>query len=235
MIPLHDDNPTRSFPLITWLIVAVNVLVYILQILSPRGPHPGLVEYAMVPLEVVTGRQVPPYAPVHPPWLTIFTSMFMHGGLLHIGSNMLYLAIFGNNVEDRLGHFRFLIFYLACGFLAAVAHILSAPFSPVPTLGASGAVAGVLGAYFLLYPHAHVTCLVFLFFFVTTIQLPAVIVLGFWIIGQILSASSGAGMQVGGGIAYWAHIGGFFAGMLLISVMAPSRAPARRRYGRRYW
>ncbi len=235
MIPLHDDNPTRSFPLVTWLIVAINVVVYILQILSPRGPHPGLVEYAMIPLEVVTGRQVPPYAPVHPPWLTIFTSMFMHGGLLHIGSNMLYLAIFGNNVEDRLGHFRFLIFYLACGFLAAVAHILSAPFSPVPTLGASGAVAGVLGAYFLLYPHAHVTCLVFLFFFVTTIQLPAVIVLGFWIIGQILSASSGAGMQVGGGIAYWAHIGGFFAGMLLISVMAPSRASARRRYDRRYW
>lgn len=189
----------------------------------------------MVPLEVVTGRQVPPYAPVHPAWLTIFTSMFMHGGLLHIGSNMLYLAIFGNNVEDRLGHFRFFIFYMACGFLAAVAHILSAPFSPVPTLGASGAVAGVLGAYFLLYPHARVTCLVFLFFFVTTIQLPAVIVLGFWIIGQILSASSGAGMQVGGGIAYWAHIGGFFAGMLLISAMAPSRAQARRRYDRRYW
>ncbi len=234
MIPLHDDNPTRTTPVVTWLIVAVNVAVYILQVLSARGPHPGLVEYAMVPAEIVTGRQVPPFAPVQPAWLTVFTSMFMHGGFLHIGSNMLYLAIFGNNVEDRLGHFRFLLFYLACGFLAALTHILSEPFSRIPTLGASGAVAGVLGAYFLLYPHARVTCLVFFVFFITTIQLPAVIVLGFWIIGQILSAGQGAGMQVGGGIAYWAHIGGFFAGMLLISVMAPGRSAPRGRYSRRY-
>jgi len=235
LIPLHDDNPTRTFPFVTWLLVAANVAAYILQVLNSRGPHPGLVEYAMIPLEVVTGRQVPPFAPVHPAWLTIFTSMFMHGGLLHIGSNMLYLAIFGNNVEDRLGHFRFLVFYLGSGFLAAVAHILSGPFSTVPTLGASGAVAGVLGAYFLLYPHARVTCLVFLFFFITTVELPAVIVLGFWIIGQILSASAGAGMQVGGGIAYWAHIGGFFAGMLLISMMGSRTAPPRRRYYRPRW
>jgi len=178
VIPLKDNNPTRSVPFVTWFLVGANVFVYALQVISARAGQPGLVQYAMIPLEVVTGRQVGPFSPVQPAWMTIFTSMFMHGGLLHIGSNMLYLAIFGNNVEDRLGHARFLFFYLACGFLAAMAHVLSAPYSTVPTLGASGAVAGVLGAYFLLYPHAQVTCLIFIVFFITTVELPAVIVLG---------------------------------------------------------
>lgn len=231
MIPLRDNNPTRSVPYVTWVLVGANVFVYVLQILSSRAGQPGLVQYAMIPLEVVTGRQVGPFAPVQPAWMTVFTSMFMHGGLLHIGSNMLYLAIFGNKVEDRLGHARFLFFYLACGFLAAMAHVLSAPYSTVPTLGASGAVAGVLGAYFLLYPHAQVTCLIFIVFFITTVELPAVIVLGFWIAGQIMSASQGAGMQVGGGIAYWAHIGGFFAGMLMLTLLG---GQTRRRYRARF-
>lgn len=229
MIPLRDENPTRITPVVTWTLVAANVAVFVLQLLNSTGKSLGLMAYAMVPLEITRGVQVRPFAPVEPAWITIFTSMFMHGGLLHIGSNMLYLLVFGNNIEDRMGHARFLAFYLVCGVVAAFAQIASNPASPIPTLGASGAVAGVLGAYLLLYPGASVICLVMLGFYWTTTAIPAVVVLGFWIVGQLLSASLGSGGQVGGGIAYWAHIGGFFAGLLLMVLLGGRSSPPRRR------
>ncbi len=219
MIPLRDNNPTRAAPVVTWLLVAANAVVFALQLSHASGSHLGLMKYAMIPREITSGAQVGAFPHVHPAWITIFTSMFMHGGLLHIGSNMVYLIIFGNNIEDRLGHFKYLFFYLACGVAAGLAHTLSAPDSMVPTLGASGAVAGVLGAYMVLYPGASVICLVWLGFFITTVEIPALIVLGFWIGGQILSARMGSGTQLGGGIAYWAHIGGFFTGIILLFIL----------------
>jgi len=218
MIPLRDKNPTSSVPFVTWLLVAANVAVFALQASASDGRTTGLLAYAMVPVSVVTGRPVPGLPPVAP-WLTILTSMFMHGGLLHLGSNMLYLVIFGNNIEDRLGHMRFLFFYVACGVIAAAAQIASSPLSHVPTLGASGAVAGTLGAYLMLYPGAAIVCLVPIPFWFLMVDVPALIVIGFWIAGQFLSATMHSGSQVGGGIAYWAHIGGFFAGIILLTVL----------------
>lgn len=210
--------------------MAINVVVFLMQ-LADSGPRTmGLLAYAMIPRELVTGQQVPPHPAVDPAWITIFTSMFMHGGLLHIGSNMLYLIVFGNNIEDRLGHFRYLLFYLASGIAAALAHIASDPASTIPTLGASGAVAGVLGAYLVAYPHARIVNLVFLFYILTTVELPAIVVLGFWIVTQLLSANIGGGSQVGGGVAYWAHIGGFAAGIVLLFLLGGMAQSKRRRY-----
>jgi membrane associated rhomboid family serine protease len=151
------------------------------------------------------------------PVVTIFTSMFMHGGLFHIAGNMLYLWIFGNNVEDTLGHGRYLIFYLACGVAAAMAQTAVGPGSPIPMVGASGAVSGVLGAYLLLFPHAHVTTLIILGFFFRLVQIPAVIVLGFWIVLQVLNGLGSFGAS--GGVAFFAHIGGFVAGLGLLFVL----------------
>lgn len=234
MIPLKDHNPTRIVPFVTWTLVFLNVFVFFLQFMGRfRLPDGlvllGLMEYSLVPREVITGQNLPPFDTISPAWLTMFTSMFLHGSWLHLGSNMLYLIVFGNNIEDRLGHFRFLLFYIASGFLAALAHIISGPLSPVPTVGASGAVAGILGAYILLYPHARITCLVFLGIFITTFEVPAVIVLGIWILGQLGSGFLNMGSQVGGGVAYWAHIGGFFAGILLLRMLDTRRNRLRGR------
>jgi membrane associated rhomboid family serine protease len=161
-------------------------------------------------------------------WLTIFSSMFMHASLLHIGGNMLYLWIFGNNIEDALGKFRFLAFYLFCGLAAAAAQIMTAPNSMIPTLGASGAIAGVLGAYLILYPHARVLTIVPIFIaFLAEIR--AVWVLGFWIALQVFQGLAGLGMQRGGGVAYFAHIGGFFTGMILILILGGQRLVARQK------
>jgi len=229
MIPLRDENPTHITPVVTWALVAANVVVFVLQLLGSNGQNLGLMAYAMVPFEITRGLQVRPFPPVEPAWITVFTSMFMHGGLMHIGFNMLYLLVFGNNIEDRLGHGRFLLFYLGCGVAASLAQVASAPASVVPMLGASGAVAGVLGAYLVLYPRASVICLLTLGFFWTTTAVPAVLVLGFWIVGQLFSASLGSGGQVGGGIAYWAHIGGFFCGLVLMVMLGGLQSSPRRR------
>ena len=217
MIPLKDDNPTYSTPVVTYVFVAINIIVF-LYWAAMGGPKGLVMGFAMVPREVVTGQDI--INPSHgyfpgpsPIWLTIFTSMFMHGGILHIAGNLLYLWIFGNNVEDALGHFKFAIFYLLCGTAAALAHIVSSPGSIVPTVGASGAIAGVLGAYLILYPDARILTLIFLGIFVTTVSIPAVIMLGYWFLIQLISA--GAFPTAGGGVAYWAHIGGFVFGVIL--------------------
>lgn len=167
-------------------------------------------------------------------WLTIFTSMFLHGNWLHIGSNMLYLWIFGHNVEDTLGKGRFLLFYFICGLAAALAQILSNPYSTVPMVGASGAVAGIMGAYILLFPGARVLTLIPIFIFFTTVELPAFIIIGYWALIQFLNASllQGGGMLRGGGVAYYAHIGGFIAGIVLILIFGGTPVGGKVRYRR---
>jgi membrane associated rhomboid family serine protease len=157
------------------------------------------------------------------PVLTIFTSMFMHGGWFHVGGNMLYLGIFGNNIEDTLGHVRYLIFYLASGVAAALAQVAMGPSSDVPMVGASGAVSGVLGAYLLLFPHAYVTTLIILGFFFRVVKIPALVVLGFWIVLQVLNGLGSFGAR--GGVAFFAHIGGFVAGIGLLFLLRPRARP----------
>ncbi|MCX8053202.1 MAG: rhomboid family intramembrane serine protease [Armatimonadetes bacterium] len=247
MIPLADENPSGKKPYVVYALIAVNVFLYAIDYLGTqvyRGiPISGLWNYSMVPAAVITNTPVPvqirygpylvtiPHAGLDPQWLTIFTSMFMHGSFLHIASNMLYLWIFGNNIEDALGHIRFLLFYLACGVFAALAHIFSNPASQVPTVGASGAIAGVLGAYFYLYPANRVTTLVILGFFWDYIEIPAVIVLGIWFLTQLLNLGGSGGMTHGGGVAYWAHVGGFVAGVVIILILG---GRALRRPPRQY-
>jgi len=230
MIPLRDENPTYTTPVVTYALIAANILVFLywLALGGSRGPVMGL---AMVPREITTGEDILANSP-HPLWITIFTSMFMHGGVLHIAGNMLYLWIFGNNIEDTLGHFRFLVFYLLCGVGAALTHIASAPLSTVPTVGASGAIAGVLGAYLVLYPDARIITLIFLGFFITTAAIPAVILLGYWFLIQLLSAQLQPPAL--GGVAYWAHVGGFVTGIILIFMFGGRRLVRRRRSWRYY-
>lgn len=248
MIPIRDNNPTRRFPYVVVALIAINILVFIGQELSRDPRYMGL---AMIPINVTEGKVVAqpeidtgklvrtPWGiqplryktpALSPPWLTIFTAMFLHGGLVHIAGNMLYLWIFGNNIEERLGHLGFLVFYIVCGVAAAYAHILSDPLSKLPTVGASGAVAGVLGAYFLLFPGAKVDTLLVGLFWVM-VRIPAVIVLGMWFLIQIWSASVVATVGSHGGVAWWAHIGGFVTGMVLVFIFSAIFGPKRR--GRR--
>lgn len=214
MIPFKDDNPTRHFPIMTISLIVANITIYILQMMSPSDPGKVALAYGAIPHFLLTFKTV---QPIHP-FLTVFSSMFMHGGLLHLGTNMLYLWIFGNNIEDRLGYVKFILFYLLCGFAAAYAHALFNPVSVMPMIGASGAVAGILGAYVLLFPHARVYTLVFLIFFVQVVRLPAVFVIGFWILIQVINGVISNGTATQGGIAWFAHIGGFVFGILMIKL-----------------
>lgn len=217
MIPLHDDNPTRIKPVLTVLLIAANVLVFFYQLsLGPRQEQALVYQYGAIPAVVVGTRHLPAQLVAIPPVVSLFTSMFLHGGFLHIIGNMLYLWIFGNNIEEAMGRARFLVFYLVCGVLAALAHIFSNPSSVIPTIGASGAISGVLGAYLLLYPRARVLTLIPLGFFTRLIYIPAGIVLGFWFILQLISGSLGS--PEGGGVAWFAHVGGFVAGMALVGL-----------------
>lgn len=220
MIPLKDDNPARTFPVVTIGLLALNVLAFIYESRLPEPAQTALIlQMGLIPAEITTGR---PLGPEFPMLLTLFTSMFLHGGLLHLGGNMLYLYIFGKNVEDATGHFSFLIFYLLCGLLAAATQVWAAPASTVPMIGASGAIAGVLGAYMLLFPRARVLTIVPIFIFVRLMYLPAVLVLGLWFVYQILLSGSALDGS-SGGVAFFAHIGGFVAGMALIWFFRKSR------------
>ena len=212
MIPLRDDNPTRTTPFVTVALLLANIVVFIYEVLLPPEAGQALIyQMGLIPAEITTGASFHPEFPLP---LTVFTSMFLHGGWFHLGSNMLFLWIFGNNIEDASGHFRFLVFYLLCGIAAAGTQVIATPASEIPMVGASGAIAGVLGAYMLLYPHARVLTLVPIFIFIRIMYLPAVVVLGLWFVLQILlSSSSRSGA---GGVAFFAHIGGFVAGMILI-------------------
>jgi len=231
VIPLRDDLRSRTIPFVTVILVSLNVAVFFYQLSLQMAPEPGaqraaeefIREFGVTPCRLAGYCRAPEDAP-HPV-VTIFTSMFLHGGLLHLGGNMLYLWIFGNNVEDTLGHARFAVLYLVSGAVAAVVQTLVNPPSGIPMVGASGAVSGVLGAYLLLFPYATILTLVVFGFFWRFIHLPAVVVLGLWIVFQLFSgylSLAAAGTAGGvGGVAFFAHIGGFFVGMALLFVLRP--------------
>ncbi len=219
MIPFKDDNPTSIFPFVTIALIVINTLVLFMQITSPLGAQRIALSYGAIPYLLLTFKAS---QPIHP-LLTVITSMFMHGGFIHLGSNMLFLWIFGNNIEDRLGHIRFILFYLLCGLIAVYSHALADPSSRMPMIGASGAVSGILGAYLLLFPHAKVHTLVFFGFFVDVIKLPAKFVIGFWIVIQFINGMVSKGLTGNGGVAWFAHIGGFLAGLLLIKIFHAGR------------
>jgi rhomboid family protein len=219
VIPFKDDNPTRTFPFATVIIIVLNVAVFIIQSVSPENGDQIAYSYGAIPYAITHFKSTQPIPPV----FTIFTSMFMHGGLLHIGGNMLYFWIFGNNIEDVLGHVRFVFFYLFCGVVAAYSYALTAPASTVPMIGASGAISGILGAYLLLFPRARVHTIVFFGIFIQVLQVPALIVIGFWAIIQLVSGLFSEGMRTQGGIAWFAHVGGFLVGLLTIKLWLPRR------------
>jgi membrane associated rhomboid family serine protease len=229
MIPLKDTVQARSFPIVNWILIAANILAFLFELSFGPDIERFVTAVGLIPARLLA---LPSLGQV----LTIFTSMFLHGGWLHLISNLLALYIFGDNVEDRVGHGRYLVFYLLCGVIAALTHIAFNASSPVPTIGASGAISGVLGAYFILYPRARVTTLIPLFILPWFVEIPAVFYLGFWFLSQLfngaLSVVSGA--QMYGGVAFWAHIGGFLAGLLLINLFQQRRY-LRRVYVDEYW
>ncbi|MEX0618529.1 MAG: rhomboid family intramembrane serine protease [Pseudohongiellaceae bacterium] len=236
MFPIRDDNPTFSKPIATIFLIAVNVFAWVfLQGLGAVEPMAmSVCRFGLIPGDLLgtlpdgTLVQVGPGLGCRldggPAWHTLVTSMFMHGGWLHLIGNMWFLWIFGDNVEDTMGHVRFVVFYVLCGLAAAALQLVAGGDPAIPMVGASGAIGGVMGAYVLLYPRVHVYLLIFLGFFVTTVAVPAVFMLGYWFVVQLVGGVSASG--VGGGVAFWAHIGGFVAGALLILVF---RNPAMLR------
>ena len=209
MIPLKDDNPTSGKPIVTYFIIGFCVLIFLLQ-LSSQSYKTGelFYSYGLIPSVLMSNNQLPMDLYVIPAWLTIFTSMFMHGGFMHLIGNMLYMWIFADNIEDGLGTFKFLVFYLLAGVGAAMTQVMIDVNSQVPMVGASGAIGGVLGAYLINHPNAKVLVLIPFGFFSQLIKIKAIYVLGFWFILQFISS--------GGGVAYAAHIGGFISGVILI-------------------
>jgi membrane associated rhomboid family serine protease len=243
VFPLKDDIPTRRFPILTVAIIVACAVVYFVfeqgfWSLGETG-NERVIEYGAIPYEITNpGEECAPdasqtqivcegqpgvtgSAPDQPPWwVTIFSSMFMHGSLLHLGGNMLFLWIFGNNIEDSMSRWRFVVFYLLGGIAALLAQVLIDTNSTVPTVGASGAIAAVLGGYAILYPHARVITLIFIIIIFTIVELPALIVLGLWFVLQLLPAFTQPVVDSGGGVAYFAHIGGFIFGLVLIKAFA---------------
>jgi membrane associated rhomboid family serine protease len=202
MIPLRDVIPSRTTPVVTIIIIALNALVFFYEVSLGRRAEEFLDAFGLVPAQFSL--------------VTLFTSMFLHGGFLHFGGNMLFLWIFGDNVEDRMGHGRFIVFYLLCGVAAALAQTFMNPNSLVPMVGASGAIAGVMGAYFVLYPHSKIVTLIPIFFFIQIVEIPAIFFLGIWFLMQFLSSIVSVatiGGQDVGGTAFWAHVAGFITGL----------------------
>lgn len=210
MIPLKDHNPRSTPPVVTVVIILANVVAFYSEI--RYGFDPVITRFGAVPSDILHGLRLE----------TLFTSMFLHGGFMHIAGNMLYLWIFGDNIEHYLGHSRFLVFYLLCGLLATLGHILLGCTSHVPLVGASGAISGVLGAYLVKYPKAKVVVLIPIIWFLTVRTIPAFFVLGFWFLLQLLYGLGSLDTQ-GGGVAFWAHVGGFVAGMALVLVFPTRR------------
>ena len=227
MFPIRDDNPSFLTPYATYVIIALNALAWV--VLQGFGMEPTLsgsvCRLGLIPGELLQTAPAGVRVPIGPnavcvlsdsaSWLTPITSMFLHGGWFHIIGNMWFLWIFGNNVEDAMGHVRFVVFYLLCGLAAAAAQTVADPASVIPMVGASGAIGGVMGAYIVLYPRVHVHMLVVLGFYVTTFAVPAVFMLGYWFLMQVLSGAISLGAE-GGGVAFWAHVGGFVAGAVLV-------------------
>jgi membrane associated rhomboid family serine protease len=222
MIPLKDDNPAHCFPLVNLGLILINLVVFIYPIFYQKpAPEDMVLTLGFIPFELSHWTDLPP-ANLVPLPLTMISSMFVHAGLLHIFGNMIFLWVFGDNIEDRLGHLRYLAFYLACGVTAALVHGVLFADSRVPTVGASGAVSGVLAAYLILFPRARVTTLFIFVIFIRTIRLPAFMLLGLWIALQVVNAVNSFASQAGG-IAWFAHIGGFVAGILFLFFLKPAR------------
>ncbi len=218
MIPLRDDNPTKIVPLMTVGLIILNVLVFLYQrSLGPAGDEVFIYQFGAIPAVIFGSQTLPSELAAIPATFSVLTSMFLHGGFMHLIGNMLYLWIFGNNVEDAMGHGRFIVFYLLAGVAASMAHFLTDLTSEIPTIGASGAIYGILGAYILLYPRAQVLVLIFLGFFIRVMYIPAGFVLGFYFVIQIFQGTLTFG-QGGGGVAWFAHIGGFIAGLVLVGL-----------------
>ena len=219
VIPIEDTpgERRRTFPVVTLLLIAANVVVFAYQISLGPDVVGFIRSLGAVPAEIVSGQDLPPPSPT-PVYLTLLTSMFIHAGFLHLGGNMLFLWIFGDNVEDAFGHPRFLGLYLFCGIFAGLVHIAMNPESQVPAIGASGAIAGVLAAYLLLFPHATVRTLLFVGPFVTITRVSAIFMIGVWILFQLVSGllALGVGNAEDSGVAFWAHIGGFVAGLMVV-------------------
>lgn len=224
MIPLRDENPTRTTPFVNHALVGINIAVLTYQMTLGEAAYMGFVEkLAVTPILLLspsTWAQTPIPAP-----LTLLTSMFVHGSILHLAGNMLYLWIFGDNIEDTLGHLNYLVFYLACGLGAAASQVIIEPGSTIPMVGASGAIAGILGAYLVLHPHARILTFVFLLFYIRIMYLPAAILLGIWFAMQLFSAVTGGP----GGVAWYAHVGGFLAGVLFVGMFMGGSSGGKRR------
>jgi len=216
MIPLRDVIPSRTTPYVTISLIVVNVLVFLYEFSLADRVNEFIIAFGLIPAAFS--------------WATLLTSMFLHGGFLHVAGNMLYLWIFGDNVEDRFGHGRFLVFYLLCGSVAALAQTIMSPDSVIPMVGASGAIAGVMGAYFVMYPHSRIVTLLPIFIFIQLIEVPAIFFLGIWFLMQFLSGvgsiATAASREPAGGVAFWAHVAGFAAGVGGVFVF---RRPERQR------
>lgn len=225
MIPLRDHNPTQRFPLVTTALIIANVVIFVFVELPLNASGQLMsffIQWAIIPAQLTTAPAAE--------WPTLFSAMFLHGGWAHLIGNMLYLWIFGDNIEDEMGPVRFLLFYLAAGLAATAAQYIIAPLSTIPNIGASGAIAGVLGGYLLLYPRVHVVTLIPLFYFYRLARIPAVIVLGFWFVLQLFNGIAGLGVTMeSGGVAFFAHVGGFVAGLLLVKPFC-GHAPRQHHY-----
>jgi rhomboid family protein len=220
MIPLKDMTPRRSFPVVTLLLIGINVAVFAHQLLlPPKAAETFITAYAMVPSKIPLALAGHHYTLLQA-FLPLFTCMFLHGGVLHILGNMWFLWIFGANVEDRFGSVAYLLFYLVCGVASSIAQLVFSWGSHIPSLGASGAISGVLGAYVALFPGSRILTLVPLFIIWFTARIPAVIFIGLWFIVQFLSGLSSLGAAASGGVAWWAHIGGFLVGLILARIVA---------------
>ncbi len=254
MIPLRDYRRSTTFPVVTVALIIINLLVFSYQLtksseenlilnvsswsahelnfaelgdrvsyvrISPRDQF--VFSYGFIPGEFFTGVDLPPEIPI-PLWLTLFASLFIHGSLSHLLGNMLYLWIFGDNVEDAMGHGKFLVFYLLCGLIATASQTIISYHSTIPQIGASGAIAGVLAAYLMLFPYSRILTLIPIFFFIRLMAIPAVLLLGLWFMFQVISGAGTIGMT-GGGVAFFAHIGGFIAGGLLVFIFRKRGVP----------
>ncbi len=228
MIPIQDTVQSRSVPLVTWGLIILNSLVFFYELsLPPEQLERLIAMLGLVPARLKYDADA---------WWTLLTCMFLHGGWIHIIGNMWMLYLFGDNVEDRMGPGRYLIFYLLCGLAASLTHLAINPNSGVPTIGASGAIAGVLGAYFVLFPTAQIITLIPIFIFPLFIEIPAVIFLGIWFVSQLFNGTLAlGGTQDSAGVAFWAHVGGFVAGMVLLPLFKKSRRRYRRYYDDEYW
>ena len=219
LIPYKDDNPLKTVPAITLFIIAVNIYVFAYLSFFSHAGSDLFARYGAIPNNIINrGTE----QPVHPVW-TIFFSMFMHGGFLHLMGNMIYLWIFSNSLEDELGHLRFFLFYLFCGFSSVYIYALTAPHSVRPMIGASGAVSGILGAYVLLLPRAKIHTLLYLGVYIKRLKIPAFVLIGLWALVQLLNGAASLFLREQGDVAWFAHLGGFFVGLASIKLWTPAK------------